>query len=190
MLHKSGGRKLGLRSISLSADGNYLLTTSKRSIKNWKLGDDGLPDGEPVSQLDTKYGLYGAYFAPEGKTVLTVGRGSNVNRYALEDNKLDDKVVKSLSGHSQTVLDVHFIPGADAAITLGTEAELYAWDLSNNQALFSLRLPTHSGTPLTLSNFASSCNERGCQFAVPLPGKRNEAGKVVIYDFMFRPSVN
>jgi WD40 repeat protein len=174
-----------IESLSLSADGKYLLTSGQRSIKNWKLGTEGLPEGEPFSMLETNYRLYDARFAPDGKSVLAVGRGSNVVRYPLNSMQLIDKSTVSLNGHSQTVLEAHFIPEADAAITIGSDAELYVWDLSNDKALFSLRMPTHRGVPLPLSRFSSSCNKGGCRFAVPLKGKRNEEGRVVIYDFMF-----
>ena len=159
------------------------------SIKNWKIEGAGLPVGAPLSTLETNYRLYGAHFAPDEKSVLAIGRGSNVNRYPLNDTQLGGKKVVSLDGHSQTVLDAHFIPQADAAITVGSDAELYVWDLSNDKALFSLRLPSHRGVPMPFSHFSSSCNKGGCRFAVPLKGKRNEEGRVVIYDFTFRSRV-
>lgn len=185
LLHSNPPEKRGPESVSLSVDEKYLLTIGKRSIKNWKLGRDGLPEGEPVSELKVSYDLYGAYFAPDGKSILAIGRGSKVNRYALDENIISNEDVTALKGHSQTVLDAHFIPQANAFITLGLDAELYAWDLSNDKALFSLRMPTHTGFPLSLMSFASSCNKQGCRFAVPLPGKKHEAGRVVIYDFIF-----
>jgi WD40 repeat protein len=185
-LHGNDNSILEIESLSLSADGNYLLTSSKRSIKNWELSAEGLPEGEPFSTLETKYSVYGAQFTPDEKSVLAVGRGSNVNRYPLKNMQLSNKPAVSLNGHSQTVLEAHFIPEANAAITIGSDAELYVWDLSNDKALFSLRVPTYKGVPMPLSRFSSSCNKGGCRFAVPLKGKRNEEGQVVIYDFMFR----
>jgi WD40 repeat protein len=185
-LHGDNDSSYEIESLSLSSDGQYLLTSSQREIKNWKLGAKGLPSGKPFSTLETKYSLYGAHFAPDEKSVLAIGRGSNVNRYVLNDMQLSDKLAVALNGHSQTVLDAHFIPEADAAITSGSDAELYVWDLSNDKALFSLRVPSHRGVPMPLSHFSSSCNKGGCRFAVPLKGKRNEAGRVVIYDFTFR----
>ena len=187
VLHGPSRENMGLESISLSENGKHLLTSSKRSIKNWVLGSDGFPTGEPVSELETAYDLYGAYFSPDGKSVLAVGRGSNVKRYMLENNRLSNEYVKSLSGHSQTVSDAHFIPEANAVVTTGSDAKLYVWDLSNDQALFSLSVPAHSGFPRPLRTFSSSCNELGCRFAVPLKGKaQGEEGRVVIYDFTFR----
>ena len=126
--------------------------------------------------------------------MLAIGRRSNVNRYPLDDMQLSEESIKSLSGHSQTVLDAHFISEADAAITVGSDAELYVWDLSNDKALFSLRIPTHRGFPMPLRSFSSACNPLGCRFAVPLKGKSragmpDEAGRVVIYDFTFRSRV-
>jgi WD40 repeat protein len=100
--------------------------------------------------------------------------------------QLSKEGVESLRGHSQTVLDSHFIPEANAAITAGSDAELYVWDLSNDKAMFSLRLPTHSGFPMPIRSFSSSCNKWGCRFAVPLKGKFDEEGRVVIYDFTYR----
>ena len=193
-LHGTDALILELESLSLSASGEYLLTSSRRAIKNWKLGRDGLPEGQPVSKLETTYNLYGAYFTPDQKSVLAIGRRSNVNRYPLDDMQLSEESIKSLSGHSQTVLDAHFISEADAAITVGSDAELYVWDLSNDKALFSLRIPTHRGFPMPLRSFSSACNPLGCRFAVPLKGKSragmpDEAGRVVIYDFTFRSRV-
>ena len=185
LLHSNPPEKQGPESISLSLDEKYLLTIGKRSIKNWKLGNDGLPEGEPVSELVVSYDLYGAYFSPDGKSILAFGRGSNINRYDLENNIIESENAIALKGHSQTVLDAHFIPQANAFITLGTDAELYTWDLLNDKAMFSLRVPTHSGFPLSLMSFSTQCNENGCRFAIPLPGKKEEAGRVVVYDFTF-----
>ena len=185
-LHGTADSDVDLVSISLSADGSTLLTAENRLIKHWKLDSYGLPIGEPAAELETTYGLYGAYFSPDQKSVFATGRGSNVNRYPLDNMQLSKEGVESLRGHSQTVLDSHFIPEANAAITAGSDAELYVWDLSNDKAMFSLRLPTHSGFPMPIRSFSSSCNKWGCRFAVPLKGKFDEEGRVVIYDFTYR----
>ena len=189
VLHSAKTREVGLRSLSLSTDQKQLLTASKRWVMSWALDDDGLPTGLAESQLNTRHDLQGAYFAPNQDSVIMIGRGANINRYTLENNSIIKNKVIELTGHTQTVVDAHFIAEANVLMTLGLDAELHAWDLSSNQSLFTLRLPSHRGIPIPFSAFVQQCNKNGCRFAIPLKGKPKESGRVVIYDFTFRESL-
>lgn len=180
----------GLLSVSVSPDGKQLLTAREREVQLWNLDAQGLPVMPAISSVVSNHDLHGVYFTPDGKSVITVGRGSNIVRYDLAaDGLFDAANAKRLSGHSQTVVDAGFIADGNLLVTGSADATLRAWDLTTNDSLFALQVASHSGFPMPFYGFDHRCEATGCQFAVPLRGKRRsgsgEKRYIAIYDLTF-----
>ena len=177
-------------SVSISADGRYLLASSKRQISNWKLDDTGLPSGEAMSEIETGYALHGAVFSPDYRYLVALGHGGRINRYALDGSTILKEEVYSLNSRTQTVINARFIPEANVLMTIGNTiddaVELQAFDMSANQLLFNLKTPSYSGKEVSGISFSQQCTDRGCRFSVPLKTQSSEKKQVAIYDFSFR----
>jgi len=179
-----------LLSVSISEDSRYLLATSKRQISNWRLADNGLPDGEVLSKIETGYALHEAIFAPDYSYLVAIGHGGRVNRYALDGSDILKEEIYSLNSRTQTVINGKFIPQANVLMTIGNTVddavELQAFDMSANQLLFNLKTPSYSGNGISGLNFSQQCTDTGCRFSVPLKSKGSEKRQVAAYDFSFR----
>jgi WD40 repeat protein len=119
--------------------------------------------------------LLWATLSHDGQAMASVGRGaSRVQVYSTHDAQLRHRLV----GHEQTIFRAIFSPDGHQLATVSSDATLRMWDLDTGGELFSLRLPTHRGTPAPLWDFDFRCTPTGCWIAVPLT-----RGKLALYEF-------
>jgi WD40 repeat protein len=88
-----------------------------------------------------------------------------------------NKEIATFVGHENAIFRAEFTPDGGQVVSVSTDATIRVWDIETRSALFTLRLPSHSGYPTPLWDFAFNCTQAGdCTMAVPLT-----RGRLVIY---------
>jgi WD40 repeat protein len=109
----------------LSADGALLCLASARQTHCWRLP---VPGDRPLAELAVGRPWEGVRFAPDGKTLLAVVRGTDLMRYSLDSQSEPKLLVKGLPSST-------FALSADGkALAVADGTAVRVWDLSASPA--------------------------------------------------------
>ncbi|EIJ41111.1 WD40 repeat-containing protein [Beggiatoa alba B18LD] len=162
--HQWQAQQSVVTSLMFHPNGQQLLTTGKEgNIRLWTLLEDKpvLRTELPSEQQTT---VYNAIFDPMGQSIVSVGDSASVYLYETTNQQL----VQRLIGHENSILKALYLPDPQQLITLSSDASIRFWDISENNELFSLRLPSHSGYPIPMWDMDFQCMAQTCWLAVPL----------------------
>ncbi|EDN71045.1 WD-40 repeat protein [Beggiatoa sp. PS] len=160
-----------VNAIAFNADGTQLLTTGDDDVRLWALN-------HKPPQLLNKYtpankSLIWSALSLDNQWISSVGSDQIVYVYSA----IDKTIQYRFEGHESTIYRVIFSPDGQQIATASADATLRLWDLYNGNQLLSLRLPTHSGKPVSFKDFDFRCTPQGCWIAVPL-----SQGKLMLYE--------
>jgi len=173
--------KGGAYSVNFDKEGQRLLSAGEDGrVRLWDISTwPPVPiwqQGFPVSRDK----IYWAVFSPDGSKIGAVGRDTVV--YILKAS--DGRRQQELIGHESTIYCLAFSPDAGQVATVSQDPTVRLWDMKTEKELFALHLPTNSGWPIPVCDFAFYCStplshQTGgdCWIAVPLIQSR----KLVLY---------
>jgi WD40 repeat protein len=169
-----GGKVGGVETVDFYSSGTRLLSVGyyDKTVRLWDLTTN--PPTQIQAFPKAQDELLWATLSPDGQAMASVGRGQVVEIYSTHDAQLLHRLV----GHESAVWRAIFSPDGHQLATVSADATLRLWDLDTGGELFSLRLPTHMGSPAPLWDFDFRCTPTGCWIAVPLT-----RGKLALYEF-------
>ncbi len=130
-----------VRDIRFSMDGKAIFTVEDNAVKLWNLQDGKLEASISEDALLVKPSL-------DGSIVAIANRDNTIHLYTMPDAEN----LFTLSGHTNSVNGMFFLPGKDALVTT-SKAETIVWDTFKGTRLFTLPettailqvMPTGSG---------------------------------------------
>jgi WD40 repeat protein/ABC-type dipeptide/oligopeptide/nickel transport system ATPase component len=153
----------GSQVISAGVDGH---------IRIWEIETDHMQLVKDIKASNEN--MMWASISHDDKQIICGGRDYLVHLLNAKTGTKDAALV----GHENTIFRVEFSKDDGLVATVSADAFVRIWDIATGNALFALRLPTHSGHPSPLWDFSFQGTPEGRQWlAVPLT-----RGKVVIYD--------
>jgi WD40 repeat protein len=128
----------------------------------WNLNDDPptLAQTFPKTTSDVLW----TSISPDSQLVASVGRDPVAHIYAT--NNAQKNPLRLLVGHENSVYRVAFSPDSNQVATLSSDMTVRFWDLSNDNILFTSRLPIKSELSSSWLDFDFSCTSQGCWMGV------------------------
>lgn len=160
-----------LHAVAFDASGQHVLSAGENgktqiwNVSAWpfKLIREISASAEPV---------YALAISPDGQQLAVVGRDQRVHLFDAGDGR----EIRQFAGHTDAIVRVAFSPDGDQLFTVSRDATLRLWDLATGNPLFSLSLPTQSGSLKPLWTADIRCAGADCRVAVPLT-----SGKLAFY---------
>lgn len=152
--------------------GNYLISSGDDGkTKLWQLKNNQLTYLREIAACNEN--ILWTAFSPDGRRIVSVGRDQLIHVFDVQTSK----EIATFVGHENAIFRAAFTPDGGQVVSVSTDATIRVWDIETRSALFTLRLPSHSGVPTPLWDFAFNCTQTGdCTMAVPLT-----RGRLVVY---------
>lgn len=167
---KAHDRKVA--AVHFDCTGNYLVSAGEDGkTKLWQLQNNQLTYLREIAACNEN--IMWTAFSPDGRRIVSVGRDLLIHVFDVQTSK----EIATFVGHENSIYRAAFTPDGGQVVSVGGDATIRVWDIETRSVLFTLRLPSHSGYPTPLWDFAFNCTQAGdCTMAVPLT-----RGRLVVY---------
>lgn len=163
-----------IAALTFTPDGQSLLSADydAKTLSRWSIQKDSPSD--PITLATPTDNPLWVSLSPNADEIATAGRQQFITRHSLldADTPATDSASQStpLVGHESTVYRVAYTPDGKLLLSVSADRTVRLWDLSSNQLLYTLPLPTRTRRPAPLWDFDFRCtaDQRSCWLAVPL----------------------
>ena len=125
---KIEGHLMGITALSVSPDGNQLLSASiDKSIRLWDLETQ-----KELQKIDVRDGqVYDVSFSPDGAHALTSGKDGYIVEWDLETGK----PINEVSAHERIAWSVKFTPDGRFAVSASSDEQARVWHMETGDRI-------------------------------------------------------